>query len=605
MIAMRKKSMPPAVESHRPGIVVDADGNETGGPWQHGLFYAQPPVAYHFGGTVPGYDPRQVRPDDQMQARFAYDQEEQANQALLKQAVFDLSQTGYGRQLLSKAHEARTEIVFDKRSLDMRNADALADYGANKVLVQPGATRQEMVLNLAHELRHFELDDGGKGPRMTYKSSLAAAFSIVQAKEGDARAVGEGIVAVQASRMQPGEDSRTYKPKGVLDRFATHYPVMGAAAKGAASLVDQGNLAGFAAAVFPAFYQEHATRAAYMRSVMSDFTAHAPRRTDSFVGSSDIQRQRERLAGFMVSDAGGSHAELAPMLPVNGVAYLGPKFSLDSPAARQLSSDPAIRAQYAAFRADMAQLAEGSGHSPKTDVLLEAPPARPSLWQRFFKTVGTDAPPPAKQDGAASFPVIVMPSSNGPHHAGDARPVLANLHRELSRSFAGASPVEALSSALFSIQGRTNHARSTAQIETLVDAGLRAPMAAFPQDYLSHLTRRVKDASEVKDHGKTSGIFTSGEDKLIRHWQDMQRKGIDPVFGVAAGKPASHAAIPGNDIVFANALVGVMTRLSSQATATPTMMAVSDMVAALPANDMAPRPHATAPAVKSRPTSRR
>ena len=73
------------------------------------------------------------------------------------------------------------------------------------------------------------------------------------------------------------------------------------------------------------------------------------------------------------------------------------------------------------------------------------------------------------------------------------------------------------------------------KVGEMLDVGLKAPMGAFPQEYLTDLCRRVKETSsdQVQDQSKfTAARITPNEIKLMEHWKEMQSNGIDVMWGV-------------------------------------------------------------------------
>jgi hypothetical protein len=68
----------------------------------------------------------------------------------------------------------------------------------------------------------------------------------------------------------------------------------------------------------------------------------------------------------------------------------------------------------------------------------------------------------------------------------------------------------------------------------LVDAGLRAPIAAFPASYVADLVNRLETGARKADSGMND-LFTRPERDLFGHWQALADKGIDPVDGEAKG----------------------------------------------------------------------
>lgn len=95
----------------------------------------------------------------------------------------------------------------------------------------------------------------------------------------------------------------------------------------------------------------------------------------------------------------------------------------------------------------------------------------------------------------------------------------------------------------------------------LLEAGFRAPIGAFPSEYLHDLHGRVQLAAK----NGNAGNLSASEVKLLDHWQKLKDAGLDPVWLDAKQKQESWVGADKTLESYATRLSGLLTQTGNAA----------------------------------------
>jgi len=528
-------------------ILVDRDGQRiTDRNAQPGDMMARTPQVYHFGGTIPGYKPDPSKDmKENMRRRVEYEIRAAQNKELLEQAVFLLSQTPDGRRLLAMAYNKKFQFVFDPERTTKENAAGLCDYTNKLIPLAEGRSVEQVALTVKHELQH--MDDmthgaGAYGPGDT----LASATIANRGLEANAR-VSEAVFAMEAMLGDPEGPPGQWKSYAVMARFHQKNSHMGEAAlnnRGLLKARDNNAWAAFANKVFPAYYKSTGTLAYYDERLAKmyaggdlrspdELRAHAqndPRYRDQ---PHKIENYIESLKDSMngILQTARTTAESLPQnLRIRGQSYLKFEKGFDpsSKAARGIT-EKGMEA-FAKLRTKMDALGirtedpEALENMPRH----KEPRAAKGLGKEFAQAI-------AKTSETPLVPITLPYRLDGPKDT-RGRPhyqfVTERFLEHHERKESSHNPLDKIEFAVTDYLHCCSSGNIMGNVSTILEAGLRAPINAFPPDYLFDLARRIRTSSEheLRPDAKHSSSFTPAELDLMQHWQDMAAAGLSPLW---------------------------------------------------------------------------
>lgn len=501
-------------------------------------FIARRPMPYIDGGTEPKFktDPRKTEAEN-AQGMIDYDIRSHKNKEHLQKAVFLLSQTDDGVRLLQKAQQMKFTLVFDSDSCAEMGAVGLCDYNNKKIPLAEGRSAAEVALTLKHELQHME--DIEKGLSYSLSDTPRGALLVNRALEGNAR-VSEAVAAAEAMMGSPTGPARQFRTAALINVMWNKIPEMAKEADAAMNDAAQGKWTQFAAKVFPAYFRETPTLAFYDQSYFKFIDKYVPDVSQAIKAAKDGDYQH-RAAHQRRVDQTRSNAntlftqdrwtpeKTAALLTVRGMPYMqeiGKKgFSLAADAAVALTEkSPAL---FEKLKANILVVLPESNKP----ALLDLPVAKPA----------SAAPRPANPYAAyvsklepATFAPIQLPDridghkiSNGMRANESTTQIFGDLMKKAQRS--SSSEIDRVH---FSVMDYMHQNRNIANVRGLVgdllEAGLRAPLGAFPEEYRFDLCKRV--LLSVRHHNGRPADVSKHELELIDHWQQMKDKGLDPMW---------------------------------------------------------------------------
>lgn len=534
----------PPVPTGEWSIIVDADCKRvTNRPAEMGDMLARQPVPYAFGGTQPPFknDPK-LGIEQNAQKLVDYECRAARNKEFLEQAVFILSQTNDGRRLLQKARQEKFTLVFDDERVAEVGAVGLCDYSKKEIPLAEGRSVNEVVLTLKHELQH--MDDISEGLGYSHHDTPRNGQMVQRALEGNAR-VSEAVAAAEALLGAPEGPPQQFRTAALFNDLWHKLPKMAKEMNAALPLAEKKDWTGFAAKVLPAFYAERDTLNFYDKYYADNMKRHAPD-----VGF-DVQRLASKTATWQERDESQKRLDwfkhdattlfnndtVTPAQVTNALhicnqpygAKLG-GFDVGSDAA--LASAPSMKVHFDTLKANIAVLIPGSDKGKLLDLpALEKEPvaekatASPYGQFRTKTEIAADTFQPLKQPDR-------IDSAQGRLTTGETINsfVTTRFAGELGEMKSGKTELDRVN---YTIMMQLTDGRRTGNLKGavsgLIDAGLRAPIGAFPQEYLQDLYGRIRMAQQSGATGDRSPV-TRSELKLLEHWQEMKEKGLDPVF---------------------------------------------------------------------------
>lgn len=516
---------------------------------------ARPAVQYLYGGTQPEFKMEQS-PDrfHNLQGVIDYECRSQRNKEYLDKAVFLLSQTDDGRRLLDVARHNKFTILFDPSRVAEQGAVGLCDFAGKVIPLAEGRSPAEVALTLKHELQHME--DMSKGVTYTANDTPQTARMAERALEGNAR-VSEAIAAAEMLLGSPNGPDQQFRTPALSRNFWHKNQPMAEEAQAALPLAKKGDWKAFASKVFPGYFRQAATLeiydikyAEYAKSVMPEVTTSQVK--------TEKERQAKAIAERLFSQS-RSADEIAGAVTVRGAKYLNPAALLTE--AAQAVSEKAlpvlmqVKAQLLKIIPDAATAAgldaKASAHKPE--------PRLPNPYKPFLSEL----------TGPDVFEPIVMPNriDGGYFTTGERHHAFISefMAKEVGGMKSGRTEMDRMNYSISSyIHMGAGRGNLRGLVGDLVEAGLRAPVGAFPQEYLQDLYGRMYSAARAGVTGDNSPLSRQ-ELKLLSHWQDMKDRGLDPVWISSDMKAQSYV---GNDKMIENYAGHLVRGLKSPAIAT-------------------------------------
>jgi hypothetical protein len=534
-------TVPPVPTEHWQ-LIVDAAGEVvTDRPPAPTDFLARYPADYIDGGTIPGYtaDKNAGRAENlrrlvQAETRAA------RNKELLKKAVFLLSQTDDGYRLLALSKRENFKIVFDSDTANERGVAGLCDYKNKQIPLLEGRTAEEVALTLKHELQHMEDIKNGFGG--SYGQTMREYVTGDRALESNAR-VSEAVAAAELLLGSRHGPERQFRSASLFSTYWDKLPRMGEKAREGLADAAEGNWQGFAAKVFPAYYEEKATLAFYEKDYLNGLSKLVPDVEDDLKKADtaswehrEIHRRRINAATANAKTlfTGGTQTveTIAAALSVKGQKYLQSMkahFDFGGDAATAFSKEGLALVEKLKTAIDrvLPENDKAKGMALPEEKTKDKMRVMPPAANPYKKHV----PPPPGEEQA--FQPFRMPyridgnrQSNGKRSHENTTEIMAGHLQRASRS--GATQMDKVNFAVMDyMQG--NHANNRGKMSALVEAGFLAPIGALPDRYLFDLWGRMQSSADGGHTGENSGISPQ-EMKLLQHWQQMAEKGMDPLW---------------------------------------------------------------------------
>ncbi|MDF3024996.1 MAG: hypothetical protein K0R10_2357 [Alphaproteobacteria bacterium] len=516
-------------------LIVDENGDQvvTRQPRNTDML-ARPAVAYLYGGTQPEFK-MEKSPDQfhNLQGVIDYECRAQRNKEYLDKAVFLLSQTDDGRRLLDLARHNKFTLLFDNTRVAEEGAVGLCDFSGKVVPLAEGRSPAEVALTLKHELQHME--DMSKGVTYSANDTPQTARMAERALEGNAR-VSEAIAAAEMLLGSPQGPEQQFRTPALARNFWHKNQPMAEAAQAALPQAKKADWKAFASKVFPAYFKQVATLefydaryAEYAKSVVPDVT---PEQMKTAKGQQAIA-MTERLFS-----QNRSAEEIAGAVTLRGAAYLNPAVLLSE--AGQAVTEKAIPVLMEA-KAKLLKILPGAATAASLDAKASTQkpdPRLPNPYKPFLSEL----------TGPDTFASIVMPNRiDGGHYTTGERHhavISAFMEKEVGGMKSGRTELDRMNYSIGTyLHSRGGYGNQRGLVSDLVEAGLRAPVGAFPSEYLQDLYSRMYGAAREGVTGDRSPL-SKQELKLISHWQDMKDRGMDPVWISAEMKTQSYV---GND----------------------------------------------------------
>jgi hypothetical protein len=549
---------PPQPEGYW-SIIVDANGDTvTDRPPAATDFLARRPIDYIDGGTEPAFkkDPR-LNEKENTRNLVDYEIRSQKNKEHLQKAVFLLSQTDDGARLLSKAKQMGFRLVFNDDLCKERNASGLCDYANKQIPLASGSSAANVALTLKHELQHME--DIKNGMSYGLSDTPRSAILLDRALEGNAR-VSEAVAAAEALIGSPQGPARQFRTAALFNELWRACPQMAQEAQAALPQAAENKWTTFAAKVLPAYFRETATLALYEKDYFKFIDKYVPDTSRSIKAAKDGPYQ-DLAAHQKYVDSVRSNAntlftndrwtadKIAPLLTIRGMPYMKEiaekGFSLASEAATALTATaPAL---FEKLKQNIRTVLPESEKPTLLDLPVQKTaivlPALPNPYAGYTSKLETEA-----------FTPIQLPNRV------DGRSLNNGLrdHEFTTKLFndafkamkSGATDTDRIHYVVNDYLHRNaGIANVRGLMDNLLEAGLRAPIGAFPEKYLFDLRARATLSVRYHKDGQGSDI-SPNEAKLLDHWQQMKDKGMDPLWIDASNKQASWVAQDGHSDVW-------------------------------------------------------
>ncbi|MDP2206569.1 MAG: hypothetical protein Q8K65_09710 [Alphaproteobacteria bacterium] len=571
--AARKSYFPPPIADGPPqpegywSMIVDENGEAvTNRPPTATDFLARRPIDYIDGGTQPAFkkDPL-LNERENTKNLVDYEIRSQKNKEHLQKAVFLLSQTDDGARLLSKAKQMEFRLVFNDDLCKERNASGLCDYANKQIPLASGSSAANVALTLKHELQHME--DIKNGMRYGLSDTPRSAILLDRVLEGNAR-VSEAVAAAEALLGSPQGPARQFRTAALFNEFWRACPQMAQEAQSALPQAAENKWTTFAAKVLPAYFRETATLALYERDYFKFIDKYVPDTSNSIKAAKDGDYQH-RAAHQRYVDSARNNANtlftqdrwnaenIAPLLTIRGIPYMkeitGKGFSLASETATALTATgPAL---FEKLKQNIRTVLPESDKPALLDLPVQksalALPALPNPYTGYTSKLETEA-----------FAAIQMPHrldgsrlSNGQRSHESTTQLFNDAFKAMK---SGATDTDRIHYVINSyLHQNAGVANVRGLVGNLLEAGLRAPIGAFPEKYLVDLRARATLSVRLFKEGQASDISPK-EAKLLDHWQQMKDKGMDPVWIDAANKQASWVAKDGRSDFYEKEVLGYL-----------------------------------------------
>lgn len=496
---------------------------------------ARKPVEYIDGGTLPKPDASNT--PDGIAQRAAYEVRAKRNRDLLEKAVFILSQTEDGRRLLNLAKEKKFELVFDPAETAENNAAGLCDYQNRRVPLAEGRTAAEVALTVKHELQHME--DISKGLGYSFHDDPVSAIMVNRALEGNAR-VSEAVAAAEALHGTPRGPAQQFRTTALLENFWDKNAEMAQSANAALPDAGKHDWKSFAQKVLPAYYRssvcdDYDERYAKMLlDKIRDIEGCKKRVAEYRPAAFDVENIKfaeQNIGPLFSRDGGWDGAKIASIVSVKGLDYLkGAAFDAGSETATAFSAK--VKPLFEKLKKNIETILPHCGKGdilpePKTEEESKHPP-RPSNPYSGSSPLAAEKP---------ETPIVTPDRIDGHRHTGTGAHENAVITTRFAEGMEDAKRHPGLKTDLDRVHVfLMSRAKDSGQnirgtVGDYLKAGLLAPIAAFPPQYLQDLGARLQGTARAGADATGTGTLDPHEVRLIEHWQKLHASGADPVWG--------------------------------------------------------------------------
>lgn len=512
-------------------LIVDENGDQvvTRQPRNTDML-ARPAVAYLYGGTQPEF--KMDKSGDRfqnVQGVVDYECRAQRNKEYLDKAVFLLSQTDDGRRLLDVARHNKFTLLFDNTRVAEEGAVGLCDYAGKVIPLAEGRSPAEVALTLKHELQHME--DISKGVTYGANDTPQTARMAERALEGNAR-VSEAVAAAEMLLGSPNGPEQQFRTPALARNFWHKNQPMAEEAQKALALAKKADWNAFATKVFPAYFRQVPTLEYYDQRYADYAKSVVPEVTAEQLKTQKVQ-QAVAIAERLFSQ-NRSADDIAGAITMRGVKYLKGAALLTE--AAQAVTEKALPVLQEA-KQKLLKILPGATTAAGLDAKASAQKTEPRLPNPYKPFL-------SELTGPDVFEPIVMPNriDGGYYTTGERHnaAVSAFMQKEMDGMKSGRTELDRLHYSINTYLHRgAGYANQRGLVSDLVEAGLRAPVGAFPSEYLQDLYGRMYSAARDGVTGDNSPL-SKQELKLISHWQDMKDRGMDPVWISAEMKSQSY-----------------------------------------------------------------
>lgn len=243
--------------------------------------FARPAVLVDFIGTIVTEKPDPFASEAQKAKRQKQlDREAELNRQCLEEAVFILSQSPTGRDVLEQMTKEGYRIVFDDRRTGDRGAGGLCDPSEKLIILRGHDNPEYLALLLGHESVHaVQNTRHDLFPSTRHKPEVGIRMSF--AIEADAYAQ-QSQIALELAYGDPDGPEDQLRMKGPLLQMRERFPDIIKAAERV--LIDDKSMQNGAtvAAAFEAFYDNFYLRTFYEDAHIEWANTYAPRLKGSF-----------------------------------------------------------------------------------------------------------------------------------------------------------------------------------------------------------------------------------------------------------------------------------------------------------------------------------
>lgn len=528
-------------------LIVDREGNPvTDRKPNENDFLARRPIDYLYGGTIPKYNAQDYKNyAEQSAAALDNTVRDFRNKVLLDKAVFLLSQTNDGRRLLSLAKKEGFTFVFDTDYMENEGASGIIDYSKKLISLKESHDAEGVALTAKHELQHLE--DMKEGVTYNHLHTIKSATMAQRALEANAR-VSESVAAIELYEGDPSGPEQQFKSSSLYASLFRNTPIIAQAAHKGINAFRQGNMASFATSVFKSYFTMDATLDYYdtrLAKMIHEKTHAEPDKifdpaNKEFENTRQYFRTRENYIEFtknelkdIASNDSWSNDQdtLKERIKITGKTYLqGDSIDLSSPKLTALSDsakksfDPFLKIVEPLIPEKLETLQTNLFASTRTPSNVTLTPSPFALQEK-----GTDT----------QFQPIKFPDRVDGHELTSGVKSNANIKEVFGKYWNDAcnypSQLDRMNISIWLYNhDAPNNIRGS--MGDLIEAGLRVPIAALPQEYLIHLSRCTKHLAET-----SRSDFSKQDITLMQHWKDMADNGYNPVYGTKLNDPKATA----------------------------------------------------------------
>jgi hypothetical protein len=207
-----------------------------------------------------------------------HDMQATKNARSFERAIFFLSQSELGRQLLTRIGQEGIRFVYDPKTTRERFTALINDRPSKTILMEPETEPMDLAAFLAHESQHVVQNNNS----LYYLSgdTLLTAIAITLAQEADAR-VAVVICVYQCIMSQPGDNPARFKmkiPEGFWERILPDN--VAKAAKEVEPYARQGDWKTLAQIIYDAFQRDEEAVANYTVRTLDAFLGWFPQQTE-------------------------------------------------------------------------------------------------------------------------------------------------------------------------------------------------------------------------------------------------------------------------------------------------------------------------------------